>query len=89
MIVKEDGTHTGGTLGVVEDVLALRSQDTPPSLHIHHATEESFYILEGELELVVGTQTVRTGPGTFVMVPIGVAHGSAIRQSSPRGSSSR
>ena len=53
--------------------MAPQSQDTPPP-HIHHAHEEGFYVLEGELELVVGTQTVRAGPGTCVMVPTGVAH---------------
>jgi mannose-6-phosphate isomerase-like protein (cupin superfamily) len=37
-------------------------------------TREGFYVLEGELEFVVGTETVRVGRGGFVLVPEGVAH---------------
>jgi mannose-6-phosphate isomerase-like protein (cupin superfamily) len=73
MIVKEDGTHTRGALGLAEVEVPPQSHDVPPA-HIHHAHEEGFYILEGELEFVVGTQTVRASQGSFVMVPIGVAH---------------
>lgn len=73
MVVKEDGTQTRGTLGLAEFEVAPHSQQTPPP-HIHHAHEEGFYILEGELEFMVGTDTVRAGQGSFVMVPIGVPH---------------
>ena len=73
MIVKEDGTHTRGTLGVAEFLVPPQGHGVPPA-HIHHTHEEGFYILEGELEFVVGIQTVRVGQGAFVMVPAGVAH---------------
>jgi len=72
MLVQEDGTHTRGTLGLAEFKVAPHAPTPPP--HIHHAHEEGFYILEGELEFVVGTETVRAGQGAFVMVPTGVAH---------------
>ena len=73
MVVKEDGTHTRGALGLAEFLVPPHGHNTPHP-HVHHAHEEGFYILEGELEVVVGTQTVRAGQGSFVMVPIGVAH---------------
>ncbi len=73
MIVKEDGTHTRGTLGLAEFEVPPHGHNAPP-LHIHHAHEEGFYVLEGEFEFVVGTETVRVGQGSFVMVPVGVAH---------------
>lgn len=73
MVAKEDGTHTRGTLGLAEFELTPQAQHAPPP-HIHHAHEEGFYVLAGELEMVVGTETVRAGPGTFLMVPIGVPH---------------
>ena len=72
MIVQEDGTHTRGTLGIAEFEVAPHAPTPPP--HIHHAHEEGFYILEGELEFLVGTETVRASQGAFVMVPIGAAH---------------
>ena len=72
MVVQEDGTHTRETLGIAEFEVAPHAP-TPP-LHIHHAHEEGFYVLEGELEFLTGTATVRAGQGTFVMVPIGDVH---------------
>jgi len=72
MVVQEDGTHTRGTLGVAEFVVPPHAPTPPP--HIHHAHEEGFYVLEGELEFLTGTQTIRASQGTFVMVPIGAVH---------------
>ena len=72
MVVQEDGMHTRGTLGIAEFEVAPHAPTPPP--HIHHAHEEGFYILEGELEFLAGTQIVRAGQGTFVMVPIGAVH---------------
>src|SRR5947208_13313836 len=72
MIVKEDGSRTRGTLGIAEFVIPPNAPPPPP--HVHHAHEEGFYVLEGELEFLVGTERVRAGKGTYVTVPIGIAH---------------
>ena len=72
MVVQEDGTRTRGTLGVAEFAVPPHAPTPPP--HIHHAHEEGFYILEGELEFLAGTETVRAGQGTWVMVPMGTVH---------------
>src|SRR5215472_1738661 len=72
MVVQEDGAHTRGTLGVAEFVVPPHAPTPPP--HVHHAHEEGFYVLEGELEFLAGTETVRASAGTFVMVPIGALH---------------
>ena len=72
MVVQEDGTHTRGTLGVAEFAVPPHAPTPPP--HIHHAHEEGFYVLEGELEFLAGTETVRASQGTFVMVPMGTIH---------------
>jgi quercetin dioxygenase-like cupin family protein len=72
MMVQEDGTQTRGVLGVAEFAVPPHAPTPPP--HIHHAHEEGFYVLEGELEFRAGTQTVRASQGTFVMVPIGTIH---------------
>ena len=34
-----------------------------PGLHIHHQTDEQFYILEGHLTYTVGDHTVDVSPG--------------------------
>jgi len=72
MLVLEDGTQTRGTLGLAAFEIPPHAPAPPP--HIHHAHEEGFYILEGELEFLAGTQTLRASQGTFVMVPIGTVH---------------
>lgn len=73
MVVKEDGTRTRGTLGVAEFEVPPHALRTPPP-HVHHSHEEAFYILAGELEFQVGTEKVRVSRGSFVIVPIGIAH---------------
>lgn len=72
LTVKESGERTRGTLALVELSAAGAFHSPPP--HIHREHEEGFYVLDGELEITAGTQTIRAKPGTFVMVPIGVAH---------------
>ncbi len=72
VIVQEDGSQTRGTLGIAEFEFPPHAPSPPP--HVHHAHEEGFYVLEGELEFLVGTERIRASQGTFVMVPIGVAH---------------
>lgn len=48
--------------------------DRPPP-HIHTAEEETFYVLEDELNLLVGDRTVTATAGAFVLVPGGtVSH---------------
>jgi len=43
--------------------------------HLHDDHVDSFYVLEGEVEFLLGERTVRGGPGTYVAVPQGVLHG--------------
>jgi quercetin dioxygenase-like cupin family protein len=42
--------------------------------HYHTKIEEIFYVLEGELDLRCGEDTVRGGPGACVFVPPGAVH---------------
>jgi quercetin dioxygenase-like cupin family protein len=46
-----------------------------PGPHFHKEHVDAFYVLEGELEFINGTETVRAGPGTSVAVPPGIVHG--------------
>lgn len=43
-------------------------------LHVHRIQEETFYLLEGECQWVIGEETVRATPGTYVFIPPGVPH---------------
>ncbi len=42
--------------------------------HLHTREDETFYVLEGQLTLKIGDETLVAGPGTFVNLPIGNPH---------------
>lgn len=43
--------------------------------HIHPDTEEAMVIIHGQLEAILGDETVTLGPGDTVLAPAGVKHG--------------
>jgi uncharacterized cupin superfamily protein len=45
-----------------------------PERHVHDHHTDAFYVLEGELTIDAGEETLRMGPGGFVAAPAGVAH---------------
>jgi mannose-6-phosphate isomerase-like protein (cupin superfamily) len=59
--------------------LSLFEFEIPPGgramLHLHKQHSDSFYVLEGELEISVGEETVRATAGAYVLAPAGVPHG--------------
>jgi thiamine-phosphate pyrophosphorylase len=59
-------------LDVVEFLVGAEYAGTDPHVHLRHA--DCFYVLEGELDVLVGDETVRVGPGGSVVVPPGVVH---------------
>jgi quercetin dioxygenase-like cupin family protein len=42
--------------------------------HFHKGHSDSFYVLEGEVELHVGDEVVTGAPGTYVLAPPNVVH---------------
>jgi mannose-6-phosphate isomerase-like protein (cupin superfamily) len=69
--VKVDGRHTGARLYQVH-IVEVRASGPP--LHIHHNADETFYVVDGEVRIVVGDEQVDAGPGDFVFGPQGVPH---------------
>lgn len=55
-----------------------------PDPHTHDDHTDSFYVLEGELDIAVEGETIRVGPGTFVAAPPGVLHGFKVPAGSGR-----
>ena len=45
-----------------------------PEAHSHDDHVDSFYVLDGEPEFLLGDETLRLGAGSFVAAPIGVTH---------------
>ncbi len=73
--VKAATTQTGGALSVVE--FTHPSGFAVPR-HIHHTTDEAFYILEGAMRGFCGDQTWHATPGSFVWLQRGIPHGYAV-----------
>ncbi len=46
----------------------------PDALHIHHAEDEAWHVLEGTLTFRFSDRTIEAPAGTTVFVPAGVAH---------------
>ncbi len=81
LTIKEDGSRTRGELSAVE--IQIPAGAAPPPQHLHHKHEETWYVLEGELEFTVGRETATVGAGGWVLVPIGVPHTFANSGSDP------
>jgi mannose-6-phosphate isomerase-like protein (cupin superfamily) len=45
-----------------------------PPLHIHHREDETYYIVEGSLEVRLGDATVAARQGDYIRIPRGTAH---------------
>ena len=57
--------------------------DQPP-LHVHHADDETFYVLAGRMRFwLAGGTCVEAGPGECVLAPRGIPH--TYRVESPEG----
>lgn len=69
--VRLSSGDTGGAYSIVE-------QTTPPGggppPHSHRDEDEALYVLEGEVEFLLGEATVPAGAGTCVHAPGGVLH---------------
>lgn len=67
-----DSASTGGRYGLV-DMIEVPAGDMPP-LHVHHAHDEGFLLLDGELSLLLPDREVTLAPDEFVLAPRGVPH---------------
>lgn len=71
-IHKVKSQDTGGVFAVVEVV-------TPPgqrvAMHVHEREDELVYVLEGAIEVTLGSQTMTATPGVMALLPRGIPHG--------------
>jgi quercetin dioxygenase-like cupin family protein len=71
MVIRIHGRDTGGVVSAVE------SHDVPgggPPPHIHEREDETFQILEGEYEWMVGDKKFVAQKGMTIFAPRGIAH---------------
>jgi len=65
------GQQTGGVYTLHE--IRVSPNNGPPP-HIHSREDESFFVLEGEVDFQVGDEKITARPGTFIQGPRGIAH---------------
>jgi len=70
-IIRATGVDTGGAYWLIE-VHCPAGLEAP--LHVHHAEDEGFLILDGELTFTVGDETVKACAGDFLLGPKDVPH---------------
>ena len=63
---------SGSTYSLSEWALPVGTQGPP--IHIHHKTDEGFYVMEGHIGFVLDGVTIYGKPGTHVFVPQGHSH---------------
>ena len=80
LLVKATSETTKGAFGLFEQ-LAPASFATP--YHVHHAEDEAFYILEGEVTYIFDGVHKTVGPGAYVFAPRDVPHGYRVSDSGP------
>ena len=71
LTLKATGESTGGTLSLIEALLAPGSA---APWHVHHRDDEMFYILDGSFLFKCGEELFEGGPGSFVFLPRGIPH---------------
>jgi quercetin dioxygenase-like cupin family protein len=67
-----DSDVTGGALSVMRTTMREGIEGARP--HTHSQSAELFYILDGELQLLAGSQVIIAGKGDLVVVPPKMAH---------------
>jgi quercetin dioxygenase-like cupin family protein len=65
------GAQSNGAYFIMEGIIPPGGG---PPLHIHHREEESFYLLEGTLEITLGEKKFNAMTGDFIQIPRGTVH---------------
>jgi quercetin dioxygenase-like cupin family protein len=79
--IKASGAETGGRFSQVE---IDDPMGTAPPMHIHHAEDETFYVVEGSVTVFAGDEQIRLEAGDFGFVPRGTPHAYLVTSDSAR-----
>lgn len=69
-LILADASQTDGSLTMMEQVCPKNSGPPPHT----HAQQESFYVLEGQMTVLVGGKTLVATQGSFLNVPPNTVH---------------
>jgi quercetin dioxygenase-like cupin family protein len=72
VLVKATADQTGGRFGLIENIAPVGAGSP---YHVHRAEDETFYILDGELEFISEGRRFVHGAGGYVFLPRDIPHG--------------
>ena len=72
MYFKALAEQDGGDLSLMERLLPPGGRRPPPHRHVN--CSEAYFVLDGEVTVIVEDEELRVGPEGFVLVPRGTAH---------------
>jgi quercetin dioxygenase-like cupin family protein len=78
--IKADRSITGGQFSMVEQVIPAGFESP---WHVHLTEDESFYVIEGEMSVIVSESRTLLSAGDFAFGPRGVPHGFRIEGDGP------
>jgi quercetin dioxygenase-like cupin family protein len=58
--------QSGGSVAIVEHLIPPAAESP---WHLHHTQDESFYVLDGQVTVIVGQQRFTLGPGDYAFGP--------------------
>ncbi len=67
-----DSKATGGALSVMRTTMGEGTEGARP--HMHSKSAELFYLLDGNLQILIGDRVIIAGKGDLVVVPPAMAH---------------
>ena len=75
MTVKAGAAETGGSFAQIE---MNDPHGTATPVHLHHNEDETFYVLEGEVSVLIGDERIDLSPGDYAFAPRGIPHASVV-----------
>ncbi len=70
VVLKAGASATLGAYSLLEFTVAGNG----PPMHVHHDAEEAFYVLDGEITIRIGTDSIQAIAGSFILIPRETPH---------------
>ena len=81
MTVKAGAAETGSSFAQLE---ISDPRGGAPPWHVHRNEDEAFYVLEGEVTILVGDERIDLSPGDYAFAPRGIPHAYIVRSEQAR-----
>jgi len=81
MTVKAGGAETGHAFAQLEN---FDPRGTATPLHVHHNEDETFYVVEGEVTVIVGGERIDLSAGDYLFAPRDIPHTTIVTSESAR-----